>query len=184
MRVSQPVSGDDIPETSSLLISVSLPSVFLAGLGIFIPARSTDQSNLSHFTNDLLTGEIGIFQNGTEHQGPLGQKIWMKKFQISKERESIWEVWYPDLRFSILGAQGQTSIQWADSQLMSNNVHWSPGVKARRQISHYFEVGRRREQSSLLHWTEWRVLGVWLPSLSSNTNTASQWFPLSTGLVW
>ena len=96
VRVGQPgpvASLEDVCETSSLLISVSLPSVFLAGLGIFLPARSTtDQSNPSHFRNDLLTGEIEIFQNGTDHPGPVGQKIWRKKFQISQERESICDI--------------------------------------------------------------------------------------------
>ena len=147
------MSSGDISETASLLISVSRPVLQLAGLGIFIPARSADQSSLAQLRTDLLTGEIEIFQNGTDHHGPLGQKIWLKSFQISEERKSICDI-LTSLTILSPGGQGQPSIHWAATKLISNNVQPSPGVKERREISHCLEVGSRRgrrEQSSLLH---------------------------------
>ena len=42
-----------------------------------------------HFRADDITGQIEIFRNGTDHVGPLGEKILMDKFHICKEREKF-----------------------------------------------------------------------------------------------
>ena len=81
------------------------------------------------------------------------QVRWARKFggksfkSARKENQSVISL----LSTLYLGGQGPN---WADCKLISNNVQWSPGVKERRQISHYFEVGEwrgERVQARLLH---------------------------------
>ena len=60
-----------------------------------VSSSSIIQSHLNpistNFRLDVVNGEIEIFRNGTDHQGPLGQKIFMKEFHICQEENEIFE---------------------------------------------------------------------------------------------
>ena len=95
-RTERSVGAADMSDIS-LLLSSRVP-VRLAGLGILLPTGSVSSIIQSHlnpistnFRLDVVNGEIEIFRNGTDHQGPLGQKIFMKEFHICQEENEIFE---------------------------------------------------------------------------------------------